>query len=92
MSYGNRELSYQKTQSKQALLVFSLVCLVWGVEKWRNGKLIYLVEKKNEKIENKVCIKLLSHPYYIIQEIISLQLLTKYFLSIKIKRISYYKN
>ena len=72
--------------------VFSLMCLVWGVEKWRDRKLIYLVEKKSEKIENKVSIKLLSYPYYIIQEIISLKLLKKYLLSIKIKRISYYKN
>ena len=86
--FENTHQTPPKCEDKKDL-VFSLVYLVWGVEKWKDGKLIYLVEKKNEKIENKVCIKLLSHLYYIIQEIISLQLLKKYFLSIKIKRISY---
>ena len=32
-------------------LVFSYFCLVERVEKWREGKLIYLVKKKNERIE-----------------------------------------
>ena len=46
--------------------VFSLMCLVWKVKKWRGEKLICLVEKKGEWIENKVCIKLLSCSNYII--------------------------
>ena len=33
-------------------LVFPRVCLVGGVEKWESEKFFYLVEKKNEKIEN----------------------------------------
>ena len=28
------------------------------MEKWRNEKLIHLIEKKNERIENEVCINL----------------------------------
>ena len=32
-------------------LVFSYFCLVGRVEKWREGKLIYLVKKKNVRIE-----------------------------------------
>ena len=37
-------------------LVFPRVCLVGGMEKWEDGKLFYLVEKKNERIENVVYI------------------------------------
>ena len=36
--------------------------LVGRVEKWRDEKLFYLVEKKSERIENKVCIKLPLYP------------------------------
>ena len=43
-------------------LVFSCMCLVGRVEKWREGKLFCLVEKKSERIENKVCIKLPLYP------------------------------
>ena len=39
-------------------LVFSHLCLVGRMEKWRDGKLIFLVKKKNEKMENKVGINL----------------------------------
>ena len=46
--------------------VFSFMCLVWKVKKWRGEKLICLVEKKCEWIENEVCIKLLSCSNYII--------------------------
>ena len=37
-------------------LVFSRVCLVGGMEKWKGGKRFYLVKKKSGKIENVVCI------------------------------------
>ena len=37
-------------------LIFLHVCLVGGVEKWEDRKLFYLVEKKNEMIENVVYI------------------------------------
>ena len=43
-------------------LVFSRMCLVGRVEKWRDGKLFCLVEKKSERIENRVCIKLPLYP------------------------------
>ena len=43
-------------------LVFSRMCLVKRVEKWRDEKLFCLVEKKSERIENKVCIKLPLYP------------------------------
>ena len=39
-------------------LVFSYMCLVGRVKKWRDGKFFCLVEKKSERIENKVCINL----------------------------------
>ena len=38
---------------------------VWGVGKCKNEKLFYLVEEKNEKIENGVRINLFLCPYYI---------------------------
>ena len=43
-------------------LVFSHMCLVGRIEKWGEGKLFYLVEKKNERIENRVYINLLLCP------------------------------
>ena len=47
-------------------LVFSRVCLVGGMEKWENGKLFCLVEKKSGKIEKVVYINWPLYPYYII--------------------------
>ena len=43
-------------------LVFSRMCLVGRVEKWKDGKLFYLVEKKSERIENKICVNLPLYP------------------------------
>ena len=43
-------------------LVFSYMCLVGRVKKWRDGKLFCLIEKKSERIENKVCINLPLYP------------------------------
>ena len=37
-------------------LVFPHVCLVGGVEKWEGGKLFFLVEEKNGRMENVVYI------------------------------------
>ena len=37
-------------------LVFPRVCLVGMMEKWKGGKLFYLIEKKSERIENVVYI------------------------------------
>ena len=47
---------------------FPHLCLVgrvekWRVEKWRDEKRFCLVEKRNEIIENEVCINLLICPY-----------------------------
>ena len=36
------------------------------MKKWKDEKLIYLVEEKSDKIENVVYINLLLHPYYIL--------------------------
>ena len=41
------------------------MCLVEGVEKWRNEKLFCLVEQKSGRIENVVRINLLSCPWHI---------------------------
>ena len=35
-------------------LVFPLMCLVGGVEKWDDGKLFCLVGEKNERMENVI--------------------------------------
>ena len=39
-------------------LVFPLVCLVGGVEKWKGGKLFYLVGDKKRMMKNIIM------PYY----------------------------
>ena len=56
----------RKKQLPNITLVFPRVCLVGGVEKWKGGKLICLVENKSERIENVVYINWLLYPYYII--------------------------
>ena len=47
-------------------LVFPLVYLVKGVEKWEGGKLYYLVGKKKRMMENIIYINWLLYPYYIL--------------------------
>ena len=37
-------------------LIFPLVCLVGGVEKWEGGKLFYLVGEKKGMMENVIYI------------------------------------
>ena len=37
-------------------LVFRLVCLVGGVEKWEGGKLFYLVGEKKRRMKNVIYI------------------------------------
>ena len=44
-------------------LIFPHVCLVGGMKKWRDRKLICLVEEKIEMIENVVYVNLLLYPY-----------------------------
>ena len=41
------------------------MCLVGEMEKWKDGKLVCLDEKKNERIKNIVGINLLLYPYYL---------------------------
>ena len=43
-------------------LVISYLCLVERMEKWRDEKLICLVEKKIENMENEVGINLQLYP------------------------------
>ena len=47
----------EKRKNRRDLLFYYL-CLVGRMEKWRNEKLIHLIEKKNERMENEVCINL----------------------------------
>ena len=49
-------------------LVFSLVCLVGGVEKWEGEKLFCLVGGKNGRMENLIYINWLLYPCYIISK------------------------
>ena len=50
-----------KVEGQKKILVFSHD--VWfGVEKWRNRKLFYLIEKKNKRIENIDYINLVMCP------------------------------
>ena len=44
-------------------LVFSYMYLVRRIEKWRDGKFICLVEKKNEKMKIEISINLQLYPY-----------------------------
>ena len=37
-------------------LVFPLMCLIGGVEKWEGGKLFYFVGEKNGRMENVIYI------------------------------------
>ena len=47
-------------------LVFSLMCLVGGVEKWEGGKLFCLVGEKKEMMENVIYINWQLYSCYII--------------------------
>ena len=43
--------------------IFPSVCLVGGIEKWRDGKLFCLFEEKSERIEKVVYIKINKTSY-----------------------------
>ena len=47
-------------------LVFPLMCLVRGVEKWEGEKLFYLVGEKNGRMKNVIYINWLLYACYII--------------------------
>ena len=49
--------------SNKKNLVFPHMCFVGVMEKWRDKKLFYLVEKKNEMIKNVVYTNLLLWLY-----------------------------
>ena len=55
----------EKKKENRKHFVFSCVCLVGEMEKWRDEKLICLDEKKNEKMKNIVDINLLLYSYYL---------------------------
>ena len=52
----NEEMIEKRKDRKY--LVFSHMCLVDRVEKWRDEKLFCFIENKSKRIENKVCINL----------------------------------
>ena len=52
----------------EEILVLSY-CIWFGVEKWRDEKLFYLVAKKNEMIKIIVCINLLTCPFFRLKKI-----------------------
>ena len=55
-----------KKWEDEKYLVFSLVYLVRGVEKWEGEKLFCLVGEKKRMMENIIYINWLLYPYYII--------------------------
>ena len=57
-----KEWEDKKWRNDKKYLVFSRMCLVGRIKKRRDEKLFYLIKKKSESIENKVCIKLLLYP------------------------------
>ena len=57
------KLEDKKWLGIKKILVF-LLCLI-GDRKVEEFKILYLVENKNKKIKNVVCINLVLQPYYI---------------------------
>ena len=53
---GGRMENYGRMENweDRKVFVFPHVCLVGGVEKWKGGKLFYLVEEKSGRMENVV--------------------------------------
>ena len=50
---------------EQIKFSFPHICLIRGMEKQKDEKLFYLIEKKNKMMKNAICkkINLLSYPY-----------------------------
>ena len=67
-------------------LVFPRVCLVGEMEKWRDGKLLCLDEKKNERMKNIVGINLLLYPYYLNYYIFIFNYITHKYINIFISK------
>ena len=57
-----------KKREDRKYLIFSCVCLVGGMKKWKNEKLFCLVEKKSRRIKNVIYINWLLYHYYIIDK------------------------
>ena len=57
-----------KKREDRKYLIFSRVCLVEGMKKWKSKKNFCLVEKKSGRIQNVVYINWLLHHYYIIDK------------------------
>ena len=55
----NQKIENDRKVEEYKRFIFSLICVLVGrIEKWRDEKLFYLVEKKNKRIENIICINL----------------------------------
>ena len=66
MDRGMEKWEDRKLWEDGKYLVFSLMCLVGGVEKWDDGKLFCLVGEKNGRMENVIYVNWLLYPCYII--------------------------
>ena len=53
-----KEFKSRRIEKWEDRLVFSYLCLVGKIKKWRDRKLIYLVEKKNKRMEKEFGINL----------------------------------
>ena len=62
---GQKIIGGWKSERIEKNLVFLRMCVVGEMEMWRDEKLLYLAEKKNEKMKNIVSTNLLLYPYYI---------------------------
>ena len=62
------------------------MCLVGEMEKRRNGKLVCLDEKKNERMKNIVGINLLLYPYYLKHYIFIFNYITYKYINIFISK------
>ena len=55
----NQKIENDRKVEEYKRFIFSLICVLVGrIAKWRDEKIFYLVEKKNERIENIICINL----------------------------------
>ena len=74
IDWSGGEIGWWKINGKMKMregrkyLIFSRVCLVEGMKKWKSEKLFCLVEKKSGRIKNVVYINWLLYHYYIIDK------------------------
>ena len=46
----------KKKIRKQRIFKFPFICIWLEVEKWESGKFFCLIENKNERIQNGICV------------------------------------